>query len=82
MPFEDADVPGSSCYVMPIMLERDGRQAEVSGAPARAGHPDEHLLPVDPPLHAPTASAFPIVSLPITELASRTELTLPVLSRT
>ena len=44
---------------------------------ARARHPDEHLLSLDPPLHAPTASASPDVSLPITELASRTELTLP-----
>ena len=30
MPFEDADVPSSSCYVMPIMIEQDGRQAQVS----------------------------------------------------
>ena len=50
VPFEDADVPSSSCYVMPVMLERDGRQAQVSAAAARARHPDEHLLPLDPPL--------------------------------
>ncbi len=30
MPFEDEDIPGSSCYVMPIMVEEDGRQAEIS----------------------------------------------------
>ena len=50
----------SSCYVMPIMLEEDGRQARGrAAAAARARHPDEHLLPLDPPLHAPTASASP-----------------------
>src|SRR5579875_3707142 len=30
VPFEDASVAESSCYVLPIMLERDGQQAEVS----------------------------------------------------
>ena len=31
VPFEDEDVPSSSCYVIPIMIEQDGRQAEVAG---------------------------------------------------
>ena len=32
VPFDDEDVEGSSCYVMPIVLERDGTQAQVSAS--------------------------------------------------
>src|ERR1700753_1155686 len=32
VPFGDEDVQGSSCYVMPIVLERDGSQAQVSAS--------------------------------------------------
>jgi dTDP-4-amino-4,6-dideoxygalactose transaminase len=76
VPFDDLDVPGSSCYVMPIMLERDGTQAEVSGRLRELGiqtsifYPSIHLF-------SAYRERFPDVSLPITELASRTELTLP-----
>jgi dTDP-4-amino-4,6-dideoxygalactose transaminase len=76
VPFEDADVPGSSCYVLPIMLEQDGRQAEVSLRMREQGIQTSIFYPS---IHRFTAyrARFPGVSLPITELASRTELTLP-----
>jgi dTDP-4-amino-4,6-dideoxygalactose transaminase len=76
VPFEDEQVPGSSCYVIPIMIEEDGRQAEVSSALRERGiqtsifYPSIHLF-------SAYRERFPGVSLPITELASRTELTLP-----
>jgi dTDP-4-amino-4,6-dideoxygalactose transaminase len=76
VPFDDADVPTSSCYVMPIMLREDGRQAEVSSALRERGIQTSIFYPS---IHRFTAyrERFPGVSLPITELASRTELTLP-----
>jgi dTDP-4-amino-4,6-dideoxygalactose transaminase len=76
VPFEDADVPGSSCYVMPVMLEEDGRQAEVGRRLRERGIQTSIFYPA---IHRFTAyrERFPDVSLPITELASRTELTLP-----
>jgi dTDP-4-amino-4,6-dideoxygalactose transaminase len=76
VPFDDAEIPESSCYVIPVMLEQDGRQAAVSAALRERGiqtsifYPSIHLF-----------SAYRErcrgVSLPTTELASRTELTLP-----
>jgi dTDP-4-amino-4,6-dideoxygalactose transaminase len=76
VPFEEADVAGSSCYVMPIMLEQDGRQADVSLRMREQGIQTSIFYPS---IHRFTAyrERFPGVSLPITELASRTELTLP-----
>jgi dTDP-4-amino-4,6-dideoxygalactose transaminase len=76
VPFEEADVPSSTCYVMPIMLERDGTQAEVSASLRERGIQTSIFYPS---IHRFTAyrERFPDVSLPITELASRTELTLP-----
>ena len=76
MPFDDADVPSSSCYVIPIMIEQDGRQAEVSGRLRERGIQTSIFYPA---IHRFTAyrERFPDVSLPITELAARTELTLP-----
>jgi dTDP-4-amino-4,6-dideoxygalactose transaminase len=76
VPFEDRDVPGSSCYVMPVMLEEDGRQAEVGRRLRERGIQTSIFYPA---IHRFTAyrERFPDVSLPITELASRTELTLP-----
>ena len=76
MPFEDAEVPTSSCYVMPIMIEQDGRQAEVASRLRERGIQTSIFYPS---IHRFTAyrERFPDVSLPITELASRTELTLP-----
>lgn len=76
VPFEDSEVPESSCYVLPIMLERDGQQAEVSAALRERGIQTSIFYPS---IHRFSAyrERFPDVSLPITELASRTELTLP-----
>jgi dTDP-4-amino-4,6-dideoxygalactose transaminase len=76
VPFEDSDVPGSSCYVIPIMIEQDGRQAQVSARMRERGIQTSIFYPS---IHRFTAyrERFPDVSLPITELASRTELTLP-----
>jgi dTDP-4-amino-4,6-dideoxygalactose transaminase len=76
VPFHDADVPSSSCYVIPIMLERDGTQAQVSASLRERGIQTSIFYPS---IHRFSAyrERFPDVSLPITELASRTELTLP-----
>ena len=76
VPFEDADVPGSSCYVIPIMIDEDGRQAEVSSRMRERGIQTSIFYPS---LHRFSAyrERWVDVSLPITELASRTELTLP-----
>jgi dTDP-4-amino-4,6-dideoxygalactose transaminase len=77
VPFEDEDVPSSSCYVMPIMIERDGRQGALSAHLRERGIQTSIFYPS---IHRFTAyrERFPEVSLPITELASRTELTLPL----
>jgi dTDP-4-amino-4,6-dideoxygalactose transaminase len=76
VPFEDAEVPTSSCYVIPIMLEQDGRQGEVSDRLRDRGIQTSIFYPA---IHRFSAyrERFPDVSLPVTELASRTELTLP-----
>jgi dTDP-4-amino-4,6-dideoxygalactose transaminase len=76
VPFEDADVPDSSCYVIPIMIDEDGRQAEVSSRMRELGIQTSIFYPS---LHRFSAyrERWVDVSLPITELASRTELTLP-----
>lgn len=76
VPFEDADVAGSSCYVVPIMIEREDRQMQVAERLRDRGiHTSIHY----PPIHrfAAYRTRFPETSLPITELASRCELTLP-----
>jgi dTDP-4-amino-4,6-dideoxygalactose transaminase len=76
VPFADSDVPASSCYVLPVMIEQDGRQAEVAARLRERGiqtsifYPSIHLF-------SAYRRRFPEVSLPVTELASRTELTLP-----
>jgi dTDP-4-amino-4,6-dideoxygalactose transaminase len=77
VPFADADVASSSCYVMPIMIEQDGRQAQVSADMRELGIQTSIFYPS---IHRFSAyrERFPGVSLPITELASRTELTLPL----
>lgn len=76
VPFEDAEVATSSAYVLPIMLERDGEQARVSAELRERGIQTSIFYPS---IHRFSAyrERFPDVSLPITELASRTELTLP-----
>ncbi|HXR29009.1 MAG TPA: DegT/DnrJ/EryC1/StrS aminotransferase family protein [Solirubrobacteraceae bacterium] len=76
LPFEDAEVPSSSCYVIPIMIEQDGRQAQVATRLRDRGIQTSIFYPA---IHRFTAyrRRYPEVSLPVTELASRTELTLP-----
>jgi dTDP-4-amino-4,6-dideoxygalactose transaminase len=77
VPFEDDEVEGSSCYVMPIVLERDGTQAQVSASLRERGIQTSIFYPS---IHRFRAyrERFPDLSLPITELAARTELTLPL----
>jgi dTDP-4-amino-4,6-dideoxygalactose transaminase len=77
VPFADEEVQGSSCYVMPVMLERDGTQAQVSAGLREKGIQTSIFYPS---IHRFTVyrERFPDLSLPITELASRTELTLPL----
>jgi dTDP-4-amino-4,6-dideoxygalactose transaminase len=76
VPFDDAEVPASACYVIPIMLEEDGRQADVSERLRERGIQTSIFYPA---IHRFSAyrERFPDVSLPVTELAARTELTLP-----
>jgi dTDP-4-amino-4,6-dideoxygalactose transaminase len=76
VPFDDGDVPTSACYVIPIMLEEDGRQAQVSERLRERGIQTSIFYPA---IHRFSAyrERFPGVSLPVTELAARTELTLP-----
>jgi len=76
VPFEDSEVATSSAYVLPIMIERDGEQARVSAELRKRGIQTSIFYPS---IHRFSAyrERFPDVSLPITELASRTELTLP-----
>ncbi len=76
VPFADGEVPGSSCYVMAIMLERDGLQAPVARRLRERGIQTSIFYPA---VHRFSAyrERFAEVSLPVTELASRTELTLP-----
>ena len=77
VPFEDADVASSSCYVMPIMIGQHDRRAQVGeqlrehGIHTSVHYPSVHRFSV-------YRERFPDVSLPLTELASRSELTLPL----
>lgn len=77
VPFADGDVPGSSCYVMPVMLEREGSQGEVARHMREQGVQTSIFYPA---VHRFSAyrERFPDTTLPITELASQTELTLPL----
>jgi dTDP-4-amino-4,6-dideoxygalactose transaminase len=77
LPFAQADVRDSSCYVMPIMLERDGARAQVVRGLRERGIQTSVLYPA---IHDFSAykERFPDISLPRSELASRTELTLPL----
>jgi dTDP-4-amino-4,6-dideoxygalactose transaminase len=78
LPFDDADVASSSCYVMPIMLESPDRRAEL-----RRVLREEHRIQTSilyPAIHEFSAyrERFPDVSLPRTEQAARSELTIPL----
>ncbi|HEY7960751.1 MAG TPA: DegT/DnrJ/EryC1/StrS aminotransferase family protein [Solirubrobacteraceae bacterium] len=77
VPFEDSDVDGSSCYVMPIMLPGAATQAAVAAQLRERGIQTSIFYPS---IHRFSAyrERFPDVSLPVTELASKTELTLPL----
>jgi dTDP-4-amino-4,6-dideoxygalactose transaminase len=76
VPFADEQVATSSCYVLPIMIEQDGRQNEISSSLRAWGIQTSIFYPS---IHRFSAyrSRYPGLSLPVTELASRTELTLP-----
>ncbi len=77
VPFEDAQVASSSCYIMPIMIERESLRGRLGARLRELGIQTSVLYPS---IHRFTAyrERFPDVSLPITELASRSELTLPL----
>jgi dTDP-4-amino-4,6-dideoxygalactose transaminase len=77
VPFAGSDLSDSSCYVLAVMLERDGLQAQVARRMREQGIQTSIFYPS---IHRFSAyrERFPDVSLPITELASRTELTLPL----
>ena len=77
VPYRDEEVDESSCYVMPIMVDR----AELRD-PVRQHMLDEHRVQTSilyPAIHEFTAYAEQAqASLPRSELAARTELTLPL----
>ncbi len=77
VPFADSQVADSSAYVMPIMLQQDERQGDVAQRLRERGIQTSIFYPS---IHRFTAyrERFPEVSLPVTELASTTELTLPL----
>ena len=73
-------VAESSCYVMPVMLEDPSRQGQLRLA-LREDHGIQTSL-FYPAVHEFTAyrKRYPDVSLPTTELAARSEVTLPLFS--
>ena len=78
VPYEDADVAGSSCYVMPIVVDDDGRRDAV-----RRRLRDEHGIQTSvfyPALHEFSyyRSRFGAHQLPRTERVARTEITIPL----
>jgi len=78
VPFRDEDVASSSCYVMPIMLTDAERQGEF-----RRFLRSERGIQTSlfyPPVHDFSAyrERFGTISLPRTELAARTEVTIPL----
>jgi dTDP-4-amino-4,6-dideoxygalactose transaminase len=76
VPYRDEDVPASSCYVMPVMVEAT-RRDEVRRTLREQGVQTSVFYPA---VHEFTAyrERFPGVSLPVTELAARSEITLPL----
>jgi dTDP-4-amino-4,6-dideoxygalactose transaminase len=78
VPFGDDSVATSSCYVMPVMLEEPSMQG-----PVRAALRDTHRIQTSlfyPAVHEFSAyrERFPGISLPKSELAARSEVTLPL----
>ncbi|MBV8219048.1 MAG: DegT/DnrJ/EryC1/StrS family aminotransferase [Solirubrobacterales bacterium] len=80
IPFDHDAVATSSCYVMPVMLEDPSRQGDLRVA-LRERHRVQTSL-FYPAVHEFTAyrARYPGVSLPMTELAARSEITLPLFS--
>lgn len=78
VPYEDEQVANSSCYVMPIMLAEPGRQSAFRRALRERYGVQTSLL--YPAIHefSEYQRRFPGVSLPRTELAARTEVTIPL----
>jgi dTDP-4-amino-4,6-dideoxygalactose transaminase len=78
VPYEDADVAHSSCYVMPVVLCDLERQSAVR-AHMREHHGVQTSL-LYPAVHEFTAyrERFPDVSLPQAERIARTEVTVPL----
>jgi dTDP-4-amino-4,6-dideoxygalactose transaminase len=78
VPFSDESVATSCCYVMPVMLEDSSRQGELRIA-LREKHGVQTSL-FYPAIHEFTAyrERYRDVSLPRTELAARSEVTLPL----
>lgn len=78
VPFGDESVETSSCYVMPVMLDDPRMQG-----PVRTELRETHGVQTSlfyPAVHEFTAyrDRFPGISLPRTELAARSEVTLPL----
>ncbi len=77
VPFEDESVPHSSCYVMPIMIEESDRRDGLRRALRDRGVQTSVFYPA---IHqfAAYRERFPGVTLPLTEQAARSEVTLPL----
>ena len=78
VPYDDVGVERSSCYVMPVVVDDDGRRASV-----RQRLRDEHGIQTSvfyPAVHEFTAyrSRFGVQHLPQTERVARTEITIPL----
>ena len=78
LPYSDDDVSRSSCYVMPIMLRSGAQRDRV-----RQALRDEHGIQTSvlyPAIHEFSAyrETYPGTSLPQTELAARSEVTIPL----
>jgi dTDP-4-amino-4,6-dideoxygalactose transaminase len=78
VPFGDDAVATSSCYVMPVMLDDCSRQRDL-----RIALRETHLVQTSlfyPAVHTFSAyrRRYPDLSLPRTELAARSEVTLPL----
>jgi dTDP-4-amino-4,6-dideoxygalactose transaminase len=77
VPYGDADVDRSSCYVMPVVLDEDVDRRAVRQALNGGGIQTSILYPA---IHefAYYRDRFPGISLPRTEAVARRELTLPL----
>jgi len=78
LPFTEESVERSSCYIMPVMVSRPESQG-----PLRLALREAHGIQTSlfyPAIHEFSAyrSRFPGISLPKTELAARSEITLPL----